>query len=49
MFSFVVCFYAVVYNLHLVLKNVTIIVNNFYDLELVLIFFGTLHSETTGF
>jgi len=32
------------------LKNVTsVIVNNFYTLELILIIFGTLYAETTDF
>ena len=36
--------------LHFVSKNVlTLIVNNFYKLEPILIIFGTLYAETAGF
>jgi len=36
--------------LHCVFKNVnTLIVNNFYKLQPILIVFGTLYAETTGF
>jgi len=39
-----------VHNVHCVSKNVTTLsVNNFYELEPILISFGTPYAETTGF
>jgi len=36
--------------IHCVLKNATTLqVENFYTLESILIIFGTLYAETTGF
>jgi len=37
-------------HMHFVSKNATtLIVNNFYTLEPILIIFGILYAETTGF